>query len=659
MPDPATVAVADIAQLAGVGRAAVSNWRRRFDDFPAPVGGTSTSPLFSLEDVEEWLRRRGKLAEVPLFERVWQQLRAGVEHSRLAEAAGHIGAFLLFLDRSKERWEQLARRMEGRISSAEFTATDLPEMPETTFDLSLLRDVAELAEQRGPAEAFDLIHARYLEASSKRVPTLPAEVAGLMADLLVPQGGTVLDPACGRGSLLLSAASAGATGLFGQERNATAARMTAVRLLLHGHEAVVRDGDSLRADRFGFLEADAAVCSPPFGERSWGFEELAGDIRWQYGLPPRGEPELAWVQHALFHVKPGGHIAILMPAAAAGRRSGRRIRAQLLRSGALRAVVALPAGAAPHTLGSPHLWVLRRPAAGDPVPSRILMMDVTELPWARLRQTVTERWRGFRSSSVSGSLSDRMVGPPDEENGAVPLIRLLDEDVDLTPVRHVAVPSSGGAAQEFMTSLDAVASAVAALQRVLGDLRAITAGEDRDLPRTTLAEQAKAGAIGLHEAHRTASVPGRIPLLTLEDVIAGRAPSGRTSVTAGMVIVEPGDVVFPAGGRKFAARVVREGGAVLGSGLLLLRVDPDRVDPVCLAGFLRIAGEQAAERGEPSRADIRRVEIPRLPLEEQRRLGNAFQKLELLENEVAQVGEQGARLVRLGLGGLSGGALSS
>ncbi len=59
----ATVNSVGIARLAGVGRAAVSNWRRRYPDFPAPVGGTENSPLFDLAEVKEWLRKTNKLAE--------------------------------------------------------------------------------------------------------------------------------------------------------------------------------------------------------------------------------------------------------------------------------------------------------------------------------------------------------------------------------------------------------------------------------------------------------------------------------------------------------------------------------------------------------------------------------------------------------------------
>ena len=52
MPQPsAHVTAAEISRIAGVTRATVSNWRRRHDDFPAPAGGTDSSPLYDLEAV--------------------------------------------------------------------------------------------------------------------------------------------------------------------------------------------------------------------------------------------------------------------------------------------------------------------------------------------------------------------------------------------------------------------------------------------------------------------------------------------------------------------------------------------------------------------------------------------------------------------------------
>jgi len=55
------VTAADIARIAGVGRAAVSNWRRRHPDFPAPIGGPVTSPTFAWPEVKAWLKANGRL----------------------------------------------------------------------------------------------------------------------------------------------------------------------------------------------------------------------------------------------------------------------------------------------------------------------------------------------------------------------------------------------------------------------------------------------------------------------------------------------------------------------------------------------------------------------------------------------------------------------
>ncbi|MFI8085990.1 hypothetical protein ACIF6L_35010 [Kitasatospora sp. NPDC086009] len=51
--------LAQIARRAHVGRAAVVNWRRRHDDFPAPVGGDGVHPTFDADAVDHWLHAHG------------------------------------------------------------------------------------------------------------------------------------------------------------------------------------------------------------------------------------------------------------------------------------------------------------------------------------------------------------------------------------------------------------------------------------------------------------------------------------------------------------------------------------------------------------------------------------------------------------------------
>lgn len=61
VPGEDTVLLAEVGRIAGVGRAAVVNWRRRLPGFPAPVGGTDASPVFDRRAVVDWLLAHGKL----------------------------------------------------------------------------------------------------------------------------------------------------------------------------------------------------------------------------------------------------------------------------------------------------------------------------------------------------------------------------------------------------------------------------------------------------------------------------------------------------------------------------------------------------------------------------------------------------------------------
>jgi hypothetical protein len=589
MSQDATVNAGDIARLVDVGRAAVSNWRRRHDDFPQPVGGTASSPLFSLREVEDWLRRNGKTFEVSLADRTWQRLRAAGDDLRLGELVAAAGDLLC-----------------GTRSTP-------------LADLELVALITELAEERGPRDAFEFLCARYQEAHSRRLFTTPADIAALMVELVVPEQGTVLDPACGLGTLLL--AGPAGTRKSGQELNETAASIAAARLRLADTKNTVTAGDSLRADGFPDELADAVVCDPPFNERAWGYQELTGDPRWEYGLPPRGEPELAWVQHCVAHTRPGGLAAVLMPAAAAGRRPGKRIRGNLLRAGTLRAIVSLAAG-------GPDLWLLRRPEPGDRPPSHLLLMSAHEDLAA-----VAPAWH-------------RHLREPDEDT-AVRIIDLLDDDVDLSPTRR-RTASTG---DELVRDLRA---ATRALRQIgLRPPEFDVPKRRQVLPVTTIGELVRAGLLTVrHAPARMATETGDVPVLTSDDLAEDRPPSGRTTDEPGLVRAAEGDVVASVLG---AARVLTSGGAVLGPYLARYRVDPERLDPDFLAGLLR-AAEPVAHAGS-SRTDARRIQVPRLPLAEQRRYGAAFRQLLALSDAVRAAGAASETLVRLGFDGLVAGHL--
>ncbi|MFE3108974.1 N-6 DNA methylase [Kitasatospora indigofera] len=730
MPDRPEVTAVEIARLAGVGRAAVSNWRRRHPDFPQPVGGTDASPAFALAEVEGWLRSQGKIAELPVLERAWRQLET------LRDPAGHpaaplvpAGAFLLLLHREPEVWPALAAEPDTRLATAlpralaqaaaRALGTDgaarlgLPSLLGSTY-LDLVRLLAELARPAaapagpvagptagpvadapaGPAAAFERLLTRHAEANTRQLSPTPPEAAGLLAAVAGPaltvHGATALDPAAGLGAVLLALPSAASR--YGQDLDPVVAALALLRLALHTPAADpgplpldLRAGDSLRADAHPGLTVDAVLCQPPYNERDWGHDELQYDSRWPAGqLPPRGESELAWVLHCLAHTRPGGLAALLLPPTVASRRAGRRVRAELLRSGALRAVIALPAGAAP-PYGVPlHLWVLRRPAPGDDF-RQVLLLDAAppqaageggrdRVDWPELRATVTASWQAFDEAAATG-------GPvPADRPGThrvMAAIDLLDDETDLSPARHVPPAAPAGDAP-----------ALAHLRGRLTELLAGLAGHDAALPEAgparqpgrppavvTVGELVRSGALEVVSSGPGA--PGRpaghgaegVPLLTDQDLITGNPPTavtdpGDPGAPDAPVLTRAGDVLVPALGGG-VARVVLPGGPLdgvaLGRQLHLLRPDPALIDPEFLAGQLRstaLTRRAASHASTTARLDIRRVELPRLPPERQRVLGAAFARIAAFDTALHRAAALGRTLAQGLTDGLADGTLS-
>ncbi|MGV9269971.1 N-6 DNA methylase [Kitasatospora sp. NPDC003701] len=714
MPDRPEVTAVEIARLAGVGRAAVSNWRRRHADFPRPVGGTDSSPTFALDEVASWLRGQGKIAELPLLERVWQLVET------LRDPAGHpaaplvqVGAVLLLLHRDPDRWSALAAEPDTRLATAlpralaetasgafgdGAAALRLPGLLGST-QLDLARLLAELAAAAGVPGAYEQLLTRYAEANTRQLSPTPPEAADLLAAVAgVPA--TVLDPATGLGALLLALPPT--TGRYGQDADEVTGALARLRLALHTPAAdpgplplELRAGDALRADGYPGDTFEAVLCQPPYNERDWGHDELQFDSRWPGGLvPPRGESELAWVLHCLAHTRPGGLAALLLPPTVATRRAGRRVRAELLRSGALRAVVALPAGAAP-PYGVPlHLWVLRAPRPGDDF-RQVLLLDAasTALPaghsavpaaaeaeggrdkvrWPELRRTVLDAWHAFDLAAREG-----LPLPADRPgvHRTMAAIDLLDDETDLSPTRHVppAAPVGGAAELAHLSGrLTELLAGLADPGSLLPDPAVPTAQPAAAAgPVVTVGELVRSGVLEVHSSGAGAPTrpagagPSGTPVLTDQDVIAGNPPSAVLdgSGPAGDLRTRPGDVLVPALGTG-AARVVRAGGpsdgAALGRQLHLLRPDPAVLDPDFLAGQFRSTAatrRAASHASTTARLDIRRVELPRLPIAEQRLLGAAFARLAGFESALHQAAGLAHTLTQALTDGLATGTLA-
>ncbi|WP_017582264.1 HsdM family class I SAM-dependent methyltransferase [Nocardiopsis valliformis] len=612
----ALLGASDIARLTGVKRPAVSNWRRRFSDFPPPVAGAASQPLFSLEQVREWCRVHGKPFEADGADLLWQRVRAQVPDVRRAEFLAYAGQTLI---------EEIPLRPSP------------PGIPETWTALA-----EEILAPSEPEGLYAKLCERLLRERGR--PEVSTELASWMADLAgIGEGSSVHDPACSTGRLLAEAVRHGAGAVTGQEVDVHLWRMaTALLAALPGMSGTAV-GDSLRTPAALGTEVDAVLCDPPFRDREWGHEELAEDPRWVHGTPPKAEGELAWVQHCLSRLREGGRGVVLLPASVSSRPSGRRIRANLLRAGVLRAVLEVPSEG---EAASHHLWVVVRPEEGVEAQGRLLLVGRGTDPEESVRV-----WEAF----VSGRLSESGDGA---DWSCAETVELLDGDVDLRPSRHLEAAKAGRAAVLYPPLL-------AELTEALEQARALSRDLGLDAPgpgaaRTTLGALVDAGRVELHRAPLAMSADeGPIPALTVRDLREGRPPSGRCSQVPGIVRTRPGDVVVADTVRGAPTRVVSEengGGAALGPRLLLLRPVAGEVDAEFLAGILASASD-APNRTSSGRLDVRSLVLPALSAAQQAAHSAAAHRLTRLEGLLGEITELGGRLAQVGHHGLREGEL--
>ncbi|PZH18356.1 SAM-dependent methyltransferase [Streptomyces sp. NTH33] len=473
----------EIARLAGVTRAAVSNWRRRYDDFPAPTGGSANSPLFDLAEVQAWLDRQRKGQDLSEEVRLWQLLR-GAYGDDMVAALADVATIL-----------------------ADTRAKRPAALPEDAAGLA-----RRLADSGSPGEVAHALAERFTDSvrragsdqvSSPRVVRAVRHLAGQVADDAV-----VFDPACGIGTLLLSVGPERGPRRFGQEADARSARFAQLRADLAGRAGVeIVAGDSLRDDRWTDLGADLVVCDPPVGDTDWGREELLLDPRWELGTPSRAEGELAWLQHAYAHTVPGGRILMVMPASVAYRKAGRRIRAELVRRGIVTQVTALPPGtAASHALPV-HIWQLRRPRSLGDAATSVRMVDLT------------------------GNDPDGPLDARPEQTADVSLIELLDDVVDLTPGRYVEESH-----RDYPAEYRQLRHELAEHVRVLAELLpALIAGERHgaaDGPSVSVADLARAGLVEYGEAEPV-SVSDQLDTDFLQGFLRSAANTRRSTSASG------------------------------------------------------------------------------------------------------------------------------
>jgi type I restriction enzyme M protein len=238
----------------------------------------------------------------------------------------------------------------------------------------------------------------------------PSSVVRLLVGILAPYKGRIYDPCCGSGGMFVQSekfveahgGSLGDISIYGQESNPTTRRLAIMNLALRGIEADfgVENADTFRRDLHPDLRADYVLANPPFNDSDWFRKD--DDVRWQYGVPPKGNANFAWVQHFIHHLSPKGIAGfVLANGSMSSNQSGEgEIRKAIVDADLVDCMIALPGQLFYSTQIPVCLWFLTKSKAARQV--KHAGVPVPECIRDRQRETL------FIDARKMGTLVDRV-----------------------------------------------------------------------------------------------------------------------------------------------------------------------------------------------------------------------------------------------------------
>ena len=267
-----------------------------------------------------------------------------------------------------------------------------------TFDSEALRTAS--------GDVFGRIYEYFLAEFSKQGAHdngeffTPPSIVQTIVNVIEPDHGIVLDPACGSGGMFVQSShfieDAGEDTMkrvtfYGHEKNETTAKLAQVNLAVHGLEGKIRAGNeaiTYYKDPHELVgQCDFVMANPPFNVDEVDAEKVKGDRRLPFGLPGVNKARKVsnanylWLQYFYSYLNESGRAGVVMSsqASSAGRDEA-KVRRKLVERGAVDVMIDVR-GNFFYTRTVPcQLWFFDRAKEQDEVRrDQILMLDARNI----------------------------------------------------------------------------------------------------------------------------------------------------------------------------------------------------------------------------------------------------------------------------------------
>jgi len=223
----------------------------------------------------------------------------------------------------------------------------------------------------------------------------PISLVSLIAHVLDPDRGTVLDPACGSGGMFVQSARivedhgqspTERLTFRGLEKNATTIRLAKMNLAVHGLEGDIQRAITYYEDPHELMgKADYVMANPPFNVDEIDADKVKNDPRLPFGLPGvnnKGKVSngnYVWISYFYSYLNEKGRAGFVMSsqASSAGREEA-TVRQSLVKTGEVDVMIAIRSNFFYTRTVPCELWFLNRNKP-EKHRDKVLMLDARSI----------------------------------------------------------------------------------------------------------------------------------------------------------------------------------------------------------------------------------------------------------------------------------------